>query len=330
MFRLAPLLAISLLLLLGLSACGVGTAFDSAGGDGTPQIVVSTSVIGDVVQNIAGDAATVTVIMPRGSDPHAYEPTPRDTATLNDADVIFINGIGLEGTLRDILDTIDGDVTVVALAEHIEPSDAHGDGDTHEDEHDEPGDDEAHRSDDDHGHEHTGSDPHVWMDPNNVITWTEVIEQTLSDLDSANAGAYARNADDYRTKLADLDAWIRDQVTTVPHENRALVTDHTAFTHFADEYGFEQIGAVIPDGSTMAEPSAQEMAHLQDTIGEHDVPAIFVGETVNPQLSEQVASDTGVEIRRVYTGGLSSADEPASTYIEYMRYNVSTIVDALK
>lgn len=325
MFRPAPFLLTLLLLLSGLSACGADTSLDSASDDDSLHIVVSTSVIGDVVQNISGDAATVTVIMPRGSDPHAYEPTPRDTAALNDADVVFVNGMGLEGTLHDILDTIDRDVTVVALAEHIETIGPHEDGDVHEDGHDEEPD-----SDDNHVHEHAGSDPHVWMDPNNVITWTEIIEQMLSDLDAANAGTYASNADTYRTRLADLDTWIREQVATVPEENRELVADHTVFTHFAGEYGFEQIGAVIPGGSTMADPSAQEMVALQNTIEEHQVPAIFVSETVNSQLSEQMAADTGVEIRRVYTGGLSSTDGPASTYIKYMRYNVSTIVDALK
>ena len=127
-----------------------------------------------------------------------------------------------------------------------------------------------------------------------------------------------------------MDNWIREQVAQIPRERRNLVTDHTVFTYFAAEYGFEQIGTVVPGASTLAEPSAQEMAALQNAIKEHPVPAIFVGETVNPQLSEQIANDTGVEIRRVYTGGLSTSDGPASTYIEYMRYNVSTISAALK
>lgn len=320
MFRSAIQVFILLCLFGGIVACGQSTSTDGANPDDGLQIVASTTVIGDVVQNIAGDAASVTVIMPLGSDPHAYEPTPQDTVALNDADVIFINGLGLEETLRSVLDTLEGEVTIVPLAEQLETIEAQSDGREHEEERDEA----------DSDHEHTGPDSHVWMNPNNVRSWTDIIEETLSEMDSTNAGTYASNADAYRTRLKDLDAWIREQVATVPEENRELVTDHTAFTYFADEYGFEQIGAVIPGTSTMAEPSAQEMAELQDAIAEHVVPAIFVSETVNPQLSEQVASDTGVEIRRVYTGGLSEANGPASTYIEYMRYNVSTIVDALK
>jgi ABC-type Zn uptake system ZnuABC Zn-binding protein ZnuA len=148
-------------------------------------------------------------------------------------------------------------------------------------------------------------------------------------LDPANAETYRANAAAYIAELTALDEWIEEQVAQVPPERRKLVTDHEVFGYFAQRYGFEQVGAVISGVSTLAEPSAQEMAALQERIGELDVPAIFVGTTVNPTLAESVARDTGTQIVELYTGSLSDAGGPAPTYIEYMRYNVSRIVEAL-
>lgn len=311
--RLLSTLILFVLINSGCSASGEPAASTGQAGNASVDIVTSTSIIGDVVHNVAGDAATITVLMPAGTDPHTYEATPQDTAAMSDADVVFINGLGLEASLQPMLDAIRGETRIVALSEEIEPLAG-------------PAPPAG------AGEEHDGSatDPHVWFDPNNVVLWTDVIEQTLTDLDPEHSQTYEANADAYRTELEELDSWIREEIAQIPPDRRNLVTDHTVFTYFADEYGFRQVGAVVPGASTMAEPSAQEMAALQNTIEEYQVPAIFVSETVNPQLAEQVASDTGVEIRRVYTGSLSSSDGPASSYIDYMRYDVSTIVDALK
>lgn len=302
------------LLLLVLNGCGASTqpaALQTATTESTVQIVASTSIIGDVVRNVAGDAVTITVLMPAGTDPHTYEPTPQDTAAMSDADIVFINGLGLEAPLQPMLDALDQEIEVVSLSEGVPLL--------------------TPQTKDDHGQDQEGSpDPHVWFDPNNVKIWTETIARTLSDIDPGRVATYQANAEAYTAKLANLDTWIRDEVAKIPKERRNLVTDHTVFTYFAAKYGFTQVGTVIPGFSTMAEPSAQEMAALQNSIAEYQVPAIFVSESVNPQLSEQIANDTGVEIRRVYTGSLSSEDGPASTYIEYMKYNVSTIVDALE
>lgn len=309
--------------------------------EGEPlQVIATTSIVADVVAAVGGDAISLTRLMPLGADPHGFEPTPQDAAAVSDAHVVFINGVGLEVFMDDLLQSADeGAVVSVSAGIELLPfrtKEEHAEGEGHEhdedegeghehdehDEHDEP---------DEHEHEHEGTaDPHVWFDPNNVRVWVDNIEEALSTLDPANAELYAANADAYRAELEALDGWIREEVARVPEGNRVLVTDHASLTYFADEYGFELVGAVVPATSTLAEPSAQELAALQEAIGQYDVPAIFVGRTVNPALAEQVAQDTGVELRFLYTGSLSEEGEPADSYLNFMRYDVSTIVDGLQ
>jgi ABC-type Zn uptake system ZnuABC Zn-binding protein ZnuA len=127
-----------------------------------------------------------------------------------------------------------------------------------------------------------------------------------------------------------LDAWIREPVAQIPAENRQMITDHPLLGYFVDEYGIDQDGAIIPGYSSMAEPSAQELAQIEDAIVALGVPAIFVGNSVNPALAERVASDTGVQLVFFYTGSLSEAGGEAETYLDYMRYNTNAIVEALK
>ena len=173
-------------------------------------------------------------------------------------------------------------------------------------------------------------DPHTWMDVRNVKQWVANIRQTLSELDPDNAATYAENADRYLAELDALEQELADKVAELPVEKRKLVTDHGAFGYFANAYDFTVVGTVIPSFSTLASPSAQDLARLQDQIEAEDVKAIFVGMTINPKLADQLASDLDVQIVPLYTGSLSDSDGPASTYIDYMRYNVNAIVDALK
>jgi ABC-type Zn uptake system ZnuABC Zn-binding protein ZnuA len=177
---------------------------------------------------------------------------------------------------------------------------------------------------------HTEGDPHVWTDPKLVMVWAQNIARALGELDPTATAAYAANAEGYRQQLQDLDTWIRQQVAAVPPENRRLVTDHQVLGYFAREYGFEQVGAILPGFSTVTEPTAQELAALQSAIQAYGVKAILVGKTINPSLAQQLSQDTGTRLVSIYTESLSEADGPAGTYLDYMRYNVAAIVDALK
>jgi ABC-type Zn uptake system ZnuABC Zn-binding protein ZnuA len=235
--------------------------------------------------------------------------------------VVFANGAGLETDLDEMFEHAGGEAVHLYVSDGLElrPSPGHDEdeGAAHV-----GGEEEA-------GHDDGDADPHVWFSVPNVIHWVETIERTLSALDPAHAEIYADNAQAYVRQLEQLDAWIEEQVTTIPEENRKLVTNHPTFGYFADRYGLEQIGALYPV-SPSSEPSAQDIAALQDAIGEFGVPAVFAESTVNPKLAEQVAQDTGIRLVPLYTGSLSEPNAGAGTYIELMRYDVSAIVEALQ
>lgn len=313
------------------------------------QVVATTTFVGDVVAEVGGEAIDLTVMLAPGANPHAYEPTPQDIVAVADADVVFANGLDLEEFLDDLIANAGGDAELVHVSEGIElryfdadhehdhehEGEEHHDGEEHEHEGEEHDDEDGHEHEgeehhDEEGHHHEGADPHVWFDPNNVIVWTENIESTLSRLDPDNASTYQSNAQAYRAELKDLDEWIREQVEQIPAENRKLVTDHTSFGYFADEYGFEQIGAVVDAPTTEAEPSGQQLAQLQDAIREHDVKAIFVGMDFDPTLSERVAEDTGIQLVPLYFGSLTPLGGEADTYLDFICYDVEAIVEALK
>jgi manganese/iron transport system substrate-binding protein len=181
------------------------------------------------------------------------------------------------------------------------------------------------------GHQHHEGDPHFWLDPVNVIKYTENIRAGLSQADPGGAATYARNADAYIAKLKELDAWISEQVRQIPAERRLLVTNHESFGYFADRYGFKVVGTVIPSVSTGASPSAHQLARLTDHIKATGAPAIFLETGASPQLAQQLAQEVGIKaVTELYTHSTTEASGPAPTYIDMMKYNVMAIVDNLK
>jgi len=303
---------IALLLILTLSlmlaACG-GQAATRPATSGKLKVVATTSIIGDVVANIGDDLIDLTVMMPAGADPHSFEPSPRQIAALSDADIVFVNGFDLEETLTPVLDSAATPDKIVAVSDGVDPILFAG-------------------KDADAMDKGQRYDPHTWMDPNNVVVWTQNIEDALSKVDPDHEDAYHQNAEDYRDQLQELDDWIQAQIA--PLLPLKVVTDHKVFGYFARRYGIEQVGAIVPSYSAMAQPSAQELAQLEDAIKQLGVKAILVGNTVNPSLAERVAEDTGVQLIPIYTGSLSGPDGPAVTYIDFMRYDVDAIVKAAK
>lgn len=317
-------------LLLTLSACSGAPATTSVASLKL-NVVATTTLVGDVVRQVGGDAIQLTVLLPVGIDPHSFEPTPQDAALLAEADLVIANGAGLEEFLDRLLESAARDVPVIHASEGIPLMESH---ETHEhegeEEHEEGEEYEGEEHEGEEGHTHEGGDPHVWMDPNLVQVWVDNIEQALAKHDPSNTALFKANAEAYRKQLTELDGWIRQQVEQVPQNNRRLVTDHQSLGYFAARYGFEQTGAVFPGFTSLAEPSAQELAELEDAIKNLGVQAVLVGVTVNPSLAQRVAEDTHVQLVMFYTGSLSEADGPASSYLDFMRYNVGVIVEALK
>lgn len=280
------------------------------------KVVATTNIVGDVVSMVGGDRIELTTLMGIGVDPHTYVPAPSDIAAIHDAHVVFANGAGLEADLEEVFESAGGDATEIRVSEGLEFRPVP----------DEHGHDEAEAEDE---HDHGDADPHVWFSVPNVIHWVENVEHALSALDPANAEVYAANAEAYVVELEALDAWVLEQVTSIPEANRKFVTNHPAFGYFADRYGLEQVGAVYPV-SPSSEPSAQDIAALEEAIREFGVPAVFTESTVNPKLAEQVAKDTDVKLVPLYTGSLGGSGSGVESYITLIRYDVNAIVVALK
>lgn len=295
-----------------LISCSLNSSSPSPEVDKKLQVVTTTTFVGDVVGIIGGEAIDLTVLLEPGQNPHSYQPVPQDMVKVSKADLIFANGLGLEDFLDDLLGGTGKADELVIVSEQIIPLEGLDPG--HE------GDDEGQAHD---------QDPHVWFDPNNVLSWTEIITDTLVENDPEHAEIYLENAAQYREELKGLDSWIQEQVANIPEENRKLVTDHTVFGYFIEQYGFTQVGAVIPALTTEAETSGQQLSSLIDIIRENNVKAIFIGVDFDPSLSDMIAYDTGAELVPLYFGSLSQG-APAESYLTFMQYNVETIVNALQ
>jgi ABC-type Zn uptake system ZnuABC Zn-binding protein ZnuA len=273
------------------------------------RVLATMSIVADVVAAVGGSRIEVSALVPAGVDPHAFEPTPQDVRSVAEAQVVFENGLGLETFLGDLVQSAGTGAPVVSVSAMITPLPA-GNGPAE-------------------GSAHGEWDPHVWLDPQNVVAWTRVIESALSALDPQGAAAYADAAEAYRGKLQALDAEIEAQLSAIPEGRRRLVTDHEEFAYFARRYGFEIVGTVIPAPSAAAEPSARELAALEDAIRSAGVRAVFVSSVVSPALARQVAQDTGIQLVTLYTHSLSGSTGPAPSYLELMRLSARLIAQAL-
>ncbi len=304
--RFLRLCMVMFLFSLALNACMPLPAHKQ---DGKLLVVATTSLVGNVVHNIGGDRVTVEVLLPLGSDPHSFSPTPRDASKIADADIIFANGAGLEDFLKPLLESVGESSKVVEVSAGI-----------------------TLRSliDEDAGSTKPGDDPHTWMDPNNVILWVDHIVQSLGEKDPGNASFYERNGKRYQDELSKLDSWIKSEVTLIPDQNRKLVTDHLVFGYFSDRYHFTQVGAIIPGFSSLAEPSAQDIAQIEDEISKMGVKAVFINVGQNANLAQRIASDTHTQIVFLYMHSLSAPGGAADNYLDFMRYDVAKIVEALK
>ena len=215
-----------------------------------------------------------------------------------------------------------------------------GDGHEEHDDHDSAEEGDGHEEHDDHDgegeagghdHQHGALDPHIWFDPLRVQQAVNAIAAELSRADPAGQAFYQENAAAYNRELDALHAWIQEQVATLPEERRLLVTSHDSFRYFAVRYGFQVVGAVIPSTTTEVEPTAQELSQLIETIEHAGAPAVFGENTQSNRLAQRIAEETGAKlIGTLYTGSLGQLGGEAGTYPDLMRYNTTTIVEALR
>jgi manganese/iron transport system substrate-binding protein len=322
-WRLSAALVLAVVLLGG---CGGSAATGPAPAPAAPQpvalqpgeklkVIATTTIVADVVRQVGGDQMDLRTLMGTGAEAHSYTATPADAAAIYDADVLFASGAGLEEGLAKTFQEVGGSGRLAVQLSDGLPLIAAPAGGAAGQAAPQAGQGEV--------------DPHTWFDVQNVIAWVDVVKRTLSALDPAHASVYGANASAYTQQLQALDGWIVEQAATLPESRRRLVTNHLAFEHFARRYGFEQIGAIYPI-SPSSEPSAQDLAALENAIRQHSVPAIFTESTVSPKLADQVAQDTGVRLVQLYTESVGPAGSGVESYIDLMRYNVNAIVSALK
>ena len=277
------------------------------------KVLASTTFLGDIAQHIAGDRLKVGILLPFGADPHAYQAAPADVTKISQSTVLIINGIEYEHFIEPLLENADGNRLVIDASAGLEPR--------HLEEHaEETGD----------GDEHKAGDPHMWLDPNLVVTYVQNIRDGLIRADPQGVETYMANADSYKQQLKDLDAWIVEQVNIIPLEQRLLVTNHEALGYFAERYGFKFVDAILPSFSSEANASAQQIAAAVDAVKSSGARAIFLDEVENADLADQISAETGVKIvNDLHLESLTDGP-PAGTYIEMIRHNVSLIVGALK
>ena len=194
--------------------------------------LTSTTFLADITRNIAGDRISVDSLLPVGADPHAYQAAPSDVAKIAESNLLILNGLEYEHFIEPLLENAGGERLIIEATAGLSPRK-------------------------DAGSEH-GIDPHMWLDPNLVVTYVENIRDGLIQIDVEGTQIYKANANAYIAQLKDLDKWIVEQVNTIPAERRLLVTNHEAVGYFAERYGFEVAGADIPRLSTDAGTSAKE------------------------------------------------------------------------
>lgn len=274
------------------------------------KVVTTTSMLTDLVKNIGGDLIEVNGLMGAGVDPHLYKASEGDVSKLYNADVIFYNGLHLEGKLVEVFDKMGSTKMTIALGEYLNKEDLIGS-------------------------EYFASnyDPHVWFNIQFFKQFGEKVTQTLVDKDPKNAESFRANNTAYQKQLDELETEIRATIETLPKEKRILVTAHDAFNYFGKEYGFNVVG--LQGISTATEAGVQDVQRLSEFIIEYKVKAIFIESSVPRRTIEALQQAVLSKNHDVIIGGslysdaLGNAGTVEGTYIGMFKANVNTIVEAL-
>lgn len=271
------------------------------------QVVATYSIIADMVENIAGDKADVYSMVPIGTDPHMYDPLPKDTDKVSKADLVFYNGLNLEtgkGWFNDLLKVTNKEDKAFAVTRDVQPMYLSEKG------------------------KETEEDPHAWFDVQNAIKYTNVIVQELIKADPTNKEAYEANHAAYVKELEALDVYAKEQIATLPLDNRTLVTSEGAFKYFSKAYDLQ--AAYIWEINTDNQGTPEQLSRIIQIINDEKVPVLFVETSVSPKTMETVSRETGVRIHsNVFTDSLAKKGEQGDNYIDMIKWNVDHVVEGL-
>lgn len=305
-------------------------------------VVATFSILGDMVERIGGEHIALTTLVGPDGDTHVYQPTPKAARSVAEADVLFLNGLEFEGWLERLAEAASFGGAMVVATKGVVPiafddhddhddHDEHDDHDDHEkhDDHDDYDEHDDHDDHDDHaGHDHGAFDPHAWQSLENAVIYANNIAAGLAQADPENAGDYYANRAAFITELETLRADIGAMMKSLPADKRTVVTPHDAFGYFAATY---DLTFVAPQGmSTDSEVSAADVAALITQIREESISAVFIESITDNRMMQQIANETGATIGgTLYSDALSAQSGPASTYLDMMRHNATTLFDAL-
>ncbi len=289
---------------LALSACG-SSGDGASNSQDLPSIVVTTSIAGDMVTaalgDLVGSSLAVDVIVPVGADAHQFAPSAKQAETMENADLLVVNGLGYEASMGDIIDNaIDAGAVAFTLAGPLEPQE--------------------------------GGDPHVWLDPVLMAEVFAALPQAVAETTGIPIGDVQQNVDRYTEQLDDLHDTIENEFKTTSALSRNLVTNHDSLGHFADRYEFNVIDTIIPSVSTSAEASAADLDGVLQVIRTQDVRAIFSDSTNSDELAQALADELGhdFQVVELYTESLGEPGSGADTYIGMMTVNAQRIASALR
>ena len=292
------------LILTGLLLATAGLAA-ACGGKGEqrppkagPKVVTSIALFADLIRQVGGERAQVTALVPAGADPHTYEPVPSKLVDVSEADLVLINGVGLEETLMDVIkNNVRGGAPITEMSAGLQVLEAGGQG--------------------------TGN-PHLWLNVRYAMHYVEVARDALIQVDPAGEAEYSANAQTYLAELEDLDRQAEQSIASIPAERRKLVTFHDAFPYLADRYGLDLVGVAIR--SPGQEPSAGEVADLARKISAENVPAVFKEPQFNARVLELAAKDAGVEVCSLYSDAFQG---DVDSYVKLMQFDASELVRCL-
>ncbi|PJG86286.1 metal ABC transporter substrate-binding protein [Conservatibacter flavescens] len=264
------------------------------------KVITTFTVIQDIAQNVAGDAAIVESITKPGAEIHDYQPTPKDIVKAQSADLILWNGLNLERWFERFFQNIKEKPAVV-VTEGITPISIY------------------------EGPYKNAPNPHAWMSTSNALIYIENIKNALMKYDPQNAAIYAKNAADYAEKIQNLDRPLREKLTQIPEAQRWLVTSEGAFSYLAHDYGFKE--AYLWPINAEQQGTPQQVREVIEIVKQHNIPVVFSESTISPKPAQQVAKESGAKYGGVlYVDSLSAANGAVPTYIDLINTTVTTIV----
>ena len=320
-----------------LVACSGGSS-DEAGcpaiEDRKINVVATTPMIGEFVSEVGGDSINLTVLMPPEANPHTYEPAPQDAGKIADADLVFYTGLMYEpAPLIELLEnSVCGSEALAEVGESVFPIEFKEGG--HDDHHGEKGhddhDEEGHDDHDDHGghegHGHGAYDPHFWFDPNRVAYAAEFIESKLVQFDPSNSANYEAAGEAYVSELKSLTSQVSQLISSVPSQNRKLITTHESLGYLEAKFGLEVLSTIIPDLDSSNEISPSQLVGVIDVIEDNNVKVIFIEAEAPSVYAETIVAETGI---KAVEGLWVETLRPGQTYPEFLITAVELIVENL-